>query len=548
MGVIVKYQLEFPEAKLKLSNDLYSGQFIIDADITVTMARGATGSSFEIKLYDLPLDRAKKLNEKLTEDIQKAKVIIKLGYFDGSFKTVMEGLYKKINSTIEGEKLITSIKGLETITHALDRTEFQNSLPDDTSIEEAAKTLLEKAEISGIDKTLQLQNVSGKLTDVVFRGEKVLQVLAEIAEYAQAELLVGDGKVQIGKPITNDSYRPPKFKRDVNLTRFQPFIKKIPEEAGRNLVKPLKATEATGFEFTITGDPQLRPAHKVLADVEDYDELAGADFRIHSLVHSFTISGGYICKGVTIKVCNDDNCRRREASANRPSAETIVQSLNQRIQSEQRQRPTVEIAKVKEYKTENHQSTLYFGQRFERTETQPSIRTEVETNERQLFRNKPIVAPFAWHKCGLVTPIYQGMKALLNHNLNLANDALVVGFIWSETPEIEPPQNQEGDWWLCLPIDFDSSNPPSDSTKAVNDLTANNGKRVIEVKGLKITIGNEQLRNVGVRPEEGGDDEFLIEHKSGTTIKILSDGTLEIKADNISLKGDLTIEGNVDIR
>jgi hypothetical protein len=551
MGVIIKYQLIFPDVGLTISNDFYSGDFTIDADITVTMARGAAGCSFEIKLYDLPLDRAKKLNEKLAErreGIPRTKVVVKLGYFDGSFETVMEGLYKEISSTIEGEQLITSIKGLETITHALERTAFQNNLPDNVSIAEAARTLLENAQISEIDNTLELQNVSGTLTDVVFRGEKVLQVLAEIAEYAQAELLVGDKKVRIGKPITDNSYPAPKFQRDVNLARFQPFTRDIPEEAGRNLLKPLTATKANGFEFTITGDPKLRPAHKVLADVEDYDELAGTDFRIHSLVHSFTIAGGYVCRGVAIKICQDDNCRRREKAATKPSAESIAQSLGQKIQSEQRQRPTVEIAKVKEYRAGNHLSTLYFGQRFERTETQPSIRTEVETKESQIFRNRPIVSPFAWHKCGLVTPIYPGMKALLNHNINLTNDALVVGFIWSETPAIEAPKNQAGDWWLCLPIDFDSSNPPSDSTKAVSDLTANNGKRVIEVKGLKITIGNDRLRNIGIRPEEGGDDEFLIEHKSGTKIKIGSDGKLEIEATNISIKGNVEIEGNLAVK
>jgi hypothetical protein len=145
-------------------------------------------------------------------------------------------------------------------------------------------------------------------------------------------------------------------------------------------------------------------------------------------------------------------------------------------------------------------------------------------------------------------PVYAGMKALLAHNLALQDDALVTGFIWSETPAIEPPTNKEGDWWLCLPIDFDTSKAPSDSTKATNDLIANNGKRVIEVKGLKITIGAEKLANVGTRPSEGQDDEFLIEHKSGTTLKIAADGSLSIEAKSVSIKGDVTIDGNVDIK
>jgi hypothetical protein len=140
------------------------------------------------------------------------------------------------------------------------------------------------------------------------------------------------------------------------------------------------------------------------------------------------------------------------------------------------------------------------------------------------------------------------MRALLSHNLSMLDDALVSGFIWSEQPANEPPKGKEGDWWLCLPIDFDTKNPPADDAKAVNDLTANNGKRVIEVKGLKITVGADKLPNVGARPTEGADDEFLIEHKSGARIRIADDGALSIEASAISIKGDVTIEGNVEVK
>jgi len=131
----------------------------------------------------------------------------------------------------------------------------------------------------------------------------------------------------------------------------------------------------------------------------------------------------------------------------------------------------------------------------------------------------------------------------LNHNLNLPDDALVTGFLWSEQPLIEPPKNKEGDWWLCLPIDFDASQPPTDSTKAANDLIANNGKRVIEVKGLKITVGNDKLPNVGERPREGNDDEFLIEHASGAKI-LMKDGEIQLSDGKVTLK---ISDGKVDI-
>jgi len=139
----------------------------------------------------------------------------------------------------------------------------------------------------------------------------------------------------------------------------------------------------------------------------------------------------------------------------------------------------------------------------------------------------------------------------LSHNLSLEDDAMVSGFIWSKRPVIEPPQNKAGDWWLCLPVfadDYDGSSPPSDSTKAANDLVGKSGKRVIEAKGLKITVGADKLGTVGSRPTEGDDDVFLIEHKSGTTFQIAADGALAISASKLSIKGDVTIEGNVEIK
>src|SRR5262249_27478256 len=165
----------------------------------------------------------------------------------------------------------------------------------------------------------------------------------------------------------------------------------------------------------------------------------------------------------------------------------------------------------------------------------------------QLFLNKPIVSPFAWNKCGLVVPVYPGMKALLSHNVGLGDDALLTGFLWSETPSIEPPQNKAGDWWLCLPIDFNPAHaPPDDNTNAVNDLTANNGKRVVEVKGLKITVRSDKLSKVGQRPTEGADDEFVIEHRKAL-IKIAADGAIEILADAQNGKGKIAIASSGDI-
>jgi hypothetical protein len=250
--------------------------------------------------------------------------------------------------------------------------------------------------------------------------------------------------------------------------------------------------------------------------------------------------------------------QRRERYAQQPSADSIVEGLNSIATASRKQRPSIEIGQVKVYSSGDGSSSgadapkkstahVYYGQVFERTETQPSVHTDVQNNDNQLAKDKPIVSAFAWHKCGLAVPIYQGMKAVLGHNLGLEDDALVTGFIWSDTPAFDPMPNKKGDWWLSLPVftsDSDPPSPPPDDTKIANDLVAKSGLRVIEVAGLKITVG--KLQTLGTRPTEGAADEFLIEHKKAK-ISIAADGSMEIVADADGGKGKISIASGGDI-
>jgi hypothetical protein len=548
MGVIIKYQVAFPDVGLTVSNDVYSGDFIIDASIKASMLRGVEGADFDITLQDLPEPKVKELTARLKQTVL-GKVVINLGYFDGPFAPVMEGLYDRVACRVEGEKLVTSVKGFESGMHALvkNHTSYAKDVPTDVAT--IVTAVLKEAAISADVATLH-----ESLPTVRFDQARLIDIIEALAQRTGSDFVVCDNTLRMGKPIIAPRTGPPlELSEAANLAVFRPFAKQLPEEREHRL-DPLPATEATGFSFVIAGDPFLRPGQTVTAAVADYESVPGAEFRVHSVVHTWSTSEGYVCKGVALKVCTDANCRRVAETASRPSPQAIIASLTSRMQRQAGRGRVTEVAKVQLYQPGSagdalkHRATLYTGQHFEPTETQPSARGEVDNDEAQLAHGAPIVSPFAWRKCGLVVPVYPGMRALLSHNLNLPEDGLVSGFLWSEDPALEPPQNNAGDWWLCLPIDFDASNPPADSTKAVNDLIANTGKRVIEAKGLKITIGTDKLGNVGTRPTEGGDDELLIEHTSGTKLTIESGGALKIEAQTVSIKGDVTIEGNVEIK
>jgi hypothetical protein len=61
----------------------------------------------------------------------------------------------------------------------------------------------------------------------------------------------------------------------------------------------------------------------------------------------------------------------------------------------------------------------------------------------------------------------------------------------------------------------------------VNDLTANNGCRVIELKGLKITVGASGLKEIGKRPTPSDPEVCTIAHASGAIITV-QEGEIDV--------------------
>src|SRR5208283_1971861 len=103
--------------------------------------------------------------------------------------------------------------------------------------------------------------------------------------------------------------------------------------------------------------------------------------------------------------------------------------------------------------------------------------------------------------------------SLLVHGWNEPEDAAIGGFVW--TADMTPPKNHTGDWWLCLPTGFDGDGKPTGS--AINDLTTQDGQRVIQVKGMTISIGSGLLSDVGARPTPGSNESLTIESDDNAT-------------------------------
>lgn len=571
MGLITKYELAFPDLGLALSNHLALiprlglNDLVLDADVEVTMTTGAAGASFEIKLHDLPQEQLKKLDARRRTDRALA-VEIQLGFLDGKVEPVLSGLVKQVSAKVDGGKLVTTLKGQETATFAAHDRRVDRTLAEPSTIRQAIEAALETpAEDGPVIADTGLAVINGvrpehlpdeAVPNRTLRG-RLVRVLDGLAREVGATVLLVDGKVWVGRPVEHDGTpQSPELVADENLVRLEPFTKTIAREFSTYRLNPLEADSVHGFKFLVLGDPKLRPGQVLEPDVEDYSELSSGTFRVSAVKHRFTLAGGYVCDGVALKTCppGDEACRRQLEAGQAPSADAVAAHVSSEVESFPRRRPFIEMGAIKQYRAggaggeASHRADLYYNQRIPPEETQPSVRVAVDRNEEKVFTSKPFVSPFAWKKCGLVTPVYPGMKAVLQHNQGLADDALVGGFLWSQEPELEPPRNEPGDWWLCLPVDPPADEAPPDDTKAVNDLTAKSGLRTIEAKGLKITVGEDTLRTIGQRPEPGSADELLITHKSGAEIKIDSDGKVTINAPGgLEITGDVTVSGTVDI-
>ena len=223
-----------------------------------------------------------------------------------------------------------------------------------------------------------------------------------------------------------------------------------------------------------------------------------------------------------------DQGNRKLSELARPgSAPVIADRISGKIRDGKASFPSVDVGKVKAANAADRAATLFYRQQPDgQTVSTPCVDLDVPETKSVLL-GKPIAAPFAWHNVGLSVPVYPGMRALLNQVRGSRDDTVVTGFLWANEPKMSPPPAQDGDWWLCLPTAV-SGSPPQPAGAGANDLTAADGRRVIEATGLSVTVGKAKCTAVGTRPSEGPADVFLITHGSGTTIQVDAQGNVTV--------------------
>ncbi|ADB53372.1 hypothetical protein [Conexibacter woesei] len=538
MALILWYRVVFsgpaplPDGWLRLSNDMFAGDYVLDAEISVDMREGAAAPTFSIRFVNLPDyvgERIQEAHRRADRDRQLTAAV-HLGYFEKfpvvfSRNAVIRGYVTSFRTRWEDDgTLSTDIGGQEIAAWkllALKNVDF--ALGGEATPEDAVRDLLTRA--GGLRSVGTIAAGSPQRNRIV-RAPNGLSALGSLARWAGSRFVLRDGEVRF-PPILPDLG--PKLDVTDNIVSRDVAMEIAPRpaaDAGANGASA--ARQVKTYRLKVLGEPALRAGQTVPMAARG-DPLT---LHVVSVRHTYG-ARGYLCDLVL-----DDSA---DGDAPRPGgAARVVDRFRELASSDAR--PGIDVGEVASYEAGSegkHLATVWYGQRVDEETVAPSVETPVIRRDDQQLRQRPIASPFAWHRCGLVVPAYPGQRTLLSHNRGDVNDVVLHGYVWAEEPLMERPRNEPGDWWLCLPTEIQNDRPTG---RAVNDLTDARGLRVIQARGLTITVGGDRLPDLGERPTPPDADTLTIEHARGTTIRIGSDGAVEIRTDGRAIT--LT-DGNV---
>jgi len=544
MGFVIWYAIEFsPDGVLPLvliSNDVLRGQYALDANITLEMRAGDNADSFRAELVNLPAKVADQLKSlqggppapSLLGGTAKASLHAKvhLGYFDDPAttlltKSVMHAAVTSVKTSVtDGGDLVTTVRGLELGGYNLLRSCIKQDEPTQTNLDQLVQAICSKAGVTAV-----AGSGLGTVAPFTLNSRNGLEALNRIAAVARAPLVVRDEKVFIGKTVGTEDFGA--FDPDKNLvsvTRMQEE-ERDPDFCRRAEDDAPAVEQRTSVDVKVLGEPDLRVGQNATLKVRDPADALAGTLRVNQVKHVFSTKSGYTCD-VTLVVA-----KAGELAESPRGAQKVIRRLADVAGRAADDKPAVDVGEVSSYSagSDKHLATLKYGQAPSAGSVAPSVEDPV--SDKPELHDKPIASPFAWKKCGLVVPVYQGMRALLAHNRGLVNDAVVDGFLWPDNPKADRPKNKAGDWWLALPTQVQNGAP---SGKGVNDLTDASGFRTIDAKGLRIGIGDKKLKDVGERPDPPTDATIVIEHTEGAKIAIAPDGSIEISTNGkpIALK------------
>jgi hypothetical protein len=593
MGVVLWNQINFDDPKLSLSSDVYSGSVVVDPTISIKYEIGKPGTvQITIKDTAAALGLPVPVQDKLADGLKRGgkagmKVTVKLGYldepwnrpvaFDGRIELIeAQGGNSQWGMLLPAQVILT---GTEEAAFKLQAQKAMNGEKEEPK--KATLSLDQETPEKAVQRVLgpAKLTVTGKVEVVPAEGESEIttltrnleggnafELLTKLADPLNAEALVQDGMVLFGSNLKYPADAALPFVPDPSLlasfflkgdslivlntnngmvaaplAEFKPFQLSGAKKTGVVNERP-PPSDVEGFDFTAAGTSVLRAGQLVAASVQGYQDPF-KPYRILSVEHSYAPDTGYVCKGRAVKFIASGKSNRAQSDLARKASPL---SVADKIAGKAKEATTstsvaIDVGRVSKADAAGHTVTVQYGQKTDSTIASPSVDADIEQkksdDDTPTLKKKPVASPFAWHKVGLSLPSYTGMRAVLSSVRGARDDSVVTGYLWANKPKMEPPPAKDGDWWLCLPTEV-SGTPPLPSGEGANDLTASDGRRVIEAVGLKIVVGKASCTKVGKRPTEGNADVLLISHKSGTTVEIDADGNVTVDG-----SGNVTVDG-----
>ena len=501
-----------------VSNDVLTGSFVLDAEITVTMTEGAAADSFQVTLINLPTRTADLI--RTVQARTPLNVSIHLGYFDEPKTTstdagrVLVGRITKVTGGVDEDGFArTVLHGQEEAGYLLRNTPAAVDVPASTGAARFAADLAGKAGVP----LAQGSTLPGDLAGYTTRTGSTLDALRELATRADVPMVVRDGKVYLGDAVgARDDRAPMVLDPDTNIVSLYTVNG---EDTVTEQVPPVRTT----LTLTALGHPGLRVGQ--IATVTGLSGVPAGPLRVSRVVHRFGVSDGYT---VELGLIAAGPGQRAQVTT---GVQGVVDRWREVVDRTHDDRPAIDVGEISEYASGSggkHLASLHYAQKPDPAIVSPSVAAPVESTVD--LHGKPISSVFAFDRTGLIVPVYPKMRALLAHNNGLVNDAVVAGFLWADNPVQRRPANEPGDYWLALPTGLDGDGLPEGP--GANDLTDASGHRVVQVAGLRIQVGPGKLPEVGVRPEPPEDASITIEHQSGTTIVVGADGAVTITTED----------------
>jgi hypothetical protein len=445
--------------------------------------------------------------------------------------------------------------------------------------------------------------VDGPL-DVCADGS-VVQALKDLARLAhdgdaraEVPMFLRAGRLHVGrwtKPVGGgDTWE---LTPATGLVESRPVMERDPDAV--SLGSPFDAPEVRRFDLTLLGRPDIGVGDMVSADLPVPapgsltgtlahsalgplgDAVGGAvgglgvgapfrnleEYGVVGVHHLLSAAEGFVTRLTVERRTGDDRRAVAPRSGSCDEAAKFAASLAEQRRRAALDRRTHEVGLVRGQDVapafrDGHDvaaQTLSLDQGLADTPSPnvPGKAAPAETPTQLV--GKPYLTPYAFGGTGLIVPHYPGMRVVSLHYREEPQNAVVAGAMWENG---KAPKSRLGDWWLSLPTNLagtgvegasggDPATAPRPRDEASHDLIDGQGNRVVEVRGLRISVGKALMTKVGERPDDAASDQVVIEHAakkariaidSSGNIEISTDADLTIAANKITLRTKSTVE------